>query len=255
MGLFGKKKADICCICNDKIGVLNIEDGWICNSCFKEYCDALSMTKAPKILRKLDIEKTISSTKKNNELQKMFNTTNNIENYIEFDEDNKKWLVSKKSANDKKAPIIHSYEEIVKFELLEDEESIVSGGLGRAVVGGALFGATGAIVGGVTGKKTTRKVVNTFKIKITINNIDNPVEYIELINKKTKTNSGTYEKAYKDAHKILSTLSAITQSIKETDNINSSPVADEILKYKNLLDIEAITQEEFDAKKKELLNL
>ncbi|EGT5292704.1 DUF4428 domain-containing protein [Clostridioides difficile] len=255
MGLFGKKKADICCICNDEIGVLNIEDGWICNSCFKEYCDTLSMTKAPKILRKLDIEKTISSTKKNNELQKIFNPTNNIENYIEFDEDNKKWLVPKRSVNDKKAPTIHSYENIAEFELLEDGESVVSGGLGRAVVGGALFGATGAIVGGIIGKKTTRKVVNSFKIKITINNIDNPVEYIELINKKTKTNSSVYEKAYKDAHKILSTLSAITQSIKVTDNINSSSVADEILKYKNLLDIEAITQEEFDIKKKELLNL
>ncbi|EQE95041.1 short C-terminal domain protein, partial [Clostridioides difficile CD129] len=35
----------------------------------------------------------------------------------------------------------------------------------------------------------------------------------------------------------------------------SSSTADEILKYKNLLDMEAITQEEFDAKKKELLNL
>ncbi|HBG4899424.1 TPA: DUF4428 domain-containing protein [Clostridioides difficile] len=255
MGLFGKKKADICCICDTEIGVLNIEDGWICNSCFKEYCDALSMTKAPKILKKLDIEKTISSTKKNNELQKIFNPTNNIENYIEFDEDNKKWLVSKRSENDKKAPIIHSYENIVKFEILEDGESIVSGGVGRAIVGGALFGATGAIVGGVTGKKTARKVVNSFKIKITINDIDNPVEYIELINKKTKTNSSVYEKAYKDAHKILSTLSAITQSIKVADNINSNSVADEILKYKNLLDMEAITQEEFDAKKKELLNL
>ncbi|OJT73859.1 hypothetical protein BM530_16850 [Clostridioides difficile] len=213
------------------------------------------MTKAPKILRKLDIEKTISSTKKNNELQKIFNTTNNIENYIEFDEDNKKWFVSKKSINDKKTPIIHSYEDIVEFELLENGETVTKGGIGRALAGGILFGEAGAIVGGITGKKTTRKVVDTFKIKITINNIDNPIEYIELINKKTKTNSSAYEKAYKDAHKILSILSAITQSIKETDNINTKSVADEILKYKNLLDMEAITQDEFNTKKKELLNL
>ncbi|HBG7766623.1 TPA: SHOCT domain-containing protein, partial [Clostridioides difficile] len=210
---------------------------------------------APKILRKLDIEKTISSTKKNNELQKIFNTTNNIENYIEFDEDNKKWFVSKKSINDKKTPIIHSYEDIVEFELLENGETVTKGGIGRALAGGILFGEAGAIVGGITGKKTTRKVVDTFKIKITINNIDNPIEYIELINKKTKTNSSAYEKAYKDAHKILSILSAITQSIKETDNINTKSVADEILKYKNLLDMEAITQDEFNTKKKELLNL
>ena len=32
-------------------------------------------------------------------------------------------------------------------------------------------------------------------------------------------------------------------------------VADEILKFKNLLDMGAITQDEFDAKKKELLSL
>ncbi|MBF9874628.1 SHOCT domain-containing protein, partial [Clostridioides difficile] len=40
---------------------------------------------------------------------------------------------------------------------------------------------------------------------------------------------------------------------KEESMCNST--ADEILEYKNLLDMEAITQEEFDAKKKELLNL
>ena len=36
---------------------------------------------------------------------------------------------------------------------------------------------------------------------------------------------------------------------------SSVSVADEIKKFKELLDIGAITQEEFDAKKKELLNL
>ena len=35
----------------------------------------------------------------------------------------------------------------------------------------------------------------------------------------------------------------------------SFSTADEILKYKNLLDMGAITKEEFNAKKKELLNL
>lgn len=74
----------------------------------------------------------------------------------------------------------------MKFELLENGETVTKGGIGRALAGGILFGEAGAIVGGITGKKTTRKVVDTFKIKITINNIDNPIEYIELINKKQK---------------------------------------------------------------------
>ncbi|MFN1845698.1 SHOCT domain-containing protein [Clostridioides difficile] len=52
-------------------------------------------------------------------------------------------------------------------------------------------------------------------------------------------------------------MSIITSSKSTEDKKESisSSTADEILKYKNLLDIEAITQEEFDAKKKELLNL
>lgn len=44
---------------------------------------------------------------------------------------------------------------------------------------------------------------------------------------------------------------------KETRELKNSTVsaADEILKYKNLLDAGAVTQEEFDTKKKELLGL
>lgn len=41
---------------------------------------------------------------------------------------------------------------------------------------------------------------------------------------------------------------------KASSNANIS-VSDEILKLKNLLDVGALTQEEFDAKKKQLLNL
>ncbi|MCE0665151.1 SHOCT domain-containing protein, partial [Clostridioides difficile] len=83
-------------------------------------------------------------------------------------------------------------------------------------------------------------------------------KYIYLINSKISTNSSLYKESYNYAQEILSTLSIITSSKsiedkKEESMCNST--ADEILKYKNLLDMEAITQEEFDAKKKELLNL
>ncbi|WP_131038018.1 SHOCT domain-containing protein, partial [Clostridioides difficile] len=96
-----------------------------------------------------------------------------------------------------------------------------------------------------------------FKIKITVKDINNPIEYINLINSKVKTNSSIYQKAFSDAQEILSILSIITKYnvMEDKKKSISSSTADEILKYKNLLDMEAITQEEFDAKKKELLNL
>lgn len=45
-----------------------------------------------------------------------------------------------------------------------------------------------------------------------------------------------------------------TESIKE-NVVGSNTVADEILKFKQLLDMGALTQEEFDIKKKQLLNM
>ncbi|MFA1763262.1 SHOCT domain-containing protein len=152
---------------------------------------------------------------------------------------------------------VYATDEIMQFELLEDGESIVSGGLGRAVVGGALFGATGAVVGGVTGKKTTRKIVNTFKIKITFNNINNPLEYINLINTRTKTNSSIYQNACNEAQEILSVLSIIVKNNDKANNeqYKTSSLIEQVKGLKELLDIGAITEEEFNIKKKELLNL
>lgn len=65
----------------------------------------------------------------------------------------------------KKNPKIYKYSDIVDYELLEDGESITKGGLGRAVVGGALFGGVGAVVGGVTGHKKKYSCMHEFKNK------------------------------------------------------------------------------------------
>ena len=61
-----------------------------------------------------------------------------------------------------------------------------------------------------------------------------------------------------DIHSEISNL-IITRQAKSSDNVSKVPTptvaTDEIRKYKELFDIGAITQEEFDAKKKELLGL
>ena len=53
-------------------------------------------------------------------------------------------------------------------------------------------------------------------------------------------------------HEILFSLKEQKKPSSNSPIINS---ADEIIKYKNLLDMGAITQEEYDKKKKELLNI
>ena len=62
------------------------------------------------------------------------------------------------------------------------------------------------------------------------------------------------------AQDIISSLEIITKNYKNqntisTESSNSFSVADEILKFKQLLDSGIITKEEFDDKKKQLLGL
>ncbi|TQW48753.1 helix-turn-helix transcriptional regulator [Clostridioides difficile] len=203
------------------------------------------------------LKKPINFSKTNRELLAKFVETNRINKFVSIDEDNNFIKISDIRKGGDVIENVYATDEIMQFELLEDGESIASGGLGRAVVGGALFGATGAIVGGITGKKTTRKVVDTFKIKITFNNINNPLEYVNLINAKTKTNSSIYQNACNEAQEILSVLSIIIKNNDKADNEQSktSDSIEQVKGLKELLDLGAITEEEFNTKKKELLNL
>lgn len=136
-----------------------------------------------------------------------FNMTKRVGGFIEFDDARKKWLIPDK----KKEPPIYSYGDIIDCDLLEDEESLTSGGLGRAIAGGLLLGGVGAIVGGVTGKRKTKALVRSMKIKITLNSINTPVVYINLINTPIKTDSIIYKTLDTAAQEILAVMAVILQ--------------------------------------------
>ena len=156
---------------------------------------------------------------------------------------------------------VHKYEDLVSFEYSEDGGTIVSGGVGSAIVGVALFGGVGAVVGAATGKKKQSDYVNSMKIKLTVSDISNPTEYIDMnpIRMRMKRSSGQYRKALEETQEILSCLELIIRDNQSVVNAtpvkNNSDPADEILKYKRLLDAGAITPEEYEAKKKQLLGL
>ena len=185
--------------------------------------------------------------------------TKDFGTYIKFDENNRKWFVPDGFFGGVKNPIIYSFDDILDFELIEDGNSITKGGTGRAIAGGLLFGGIGAIVGGATAKRKTKSTCTRLQIKITLNNISNPMVYVNLITTETKTDSLIYKTAYGSAQNIMSVLQIIcanNQSISENTSVASSiSSADEIIKYKQLLDQGIITQEEFNEKKKQLLGL
>jgi len=140
-----------------------------------------------------------------------FNMTKRVGAFIEFDDDQKKWLIPDK----KNDPQIYLYSDIIDCDLLEDEESLTSGGLGRAIAGGVLFGGVGAVVGGITGKRKTKNLVKSMKVKITLNNLNTPIVYITLINTPIKTDSIVYKTLDISAQEILSIMAIIIQQNQE----------------------------------------
>ena len=258
MGFFSLKQT--CSICENDCGLnrYQIKDnGWCCPKCFK--MAGLTMTTPIKAMSKEDIQNLIA--KKEDSLQELHSLTitKDFGTYIKFDEKNRKWFVPDGVFGSIKNPIIYSFDDIVAFELLEDGNSITKGGTGRAIAGYLLFGGVGAIVGGSTGKKKTKSTCTRLQIKITVNNINAPAVYINLISGETKTDGFIYKNAYNSAQNILSVLQVICEnnklSCETTHQRTTSSSADEIMKYKTLLDQGIISQEEFDAKKKQLLGL
>lgn len=252
MGFFDLKVE--CSICGKNAGLnrYQIKDkGWVCSECFKKA--GFNFMTPIKAMSAEDVKSAIALRNRFDEELKVFSPTKVIGSHIEFDDTQKKWLVSRKNN-----PRIFNYSDIIDFELLDDGESITKGGIGRAVAGGMLFGGVGAIVGGATGKKKNKAICKSLRIKITINDIKNPSVFLDFISSDMKKDGFIYKNIYNAAQECLSTLQLICSSLEtpETNN-NSTQIssADEILKYKNLLDSGIITQEEFEAKKKQLLGL
>lgn len=104
------------------------------------------------------------------------------------------------------------YSDLISYELLEDDSVVTSGGVGQALVGGALFGGFGAIAGGITANRTQKKKIDSLYIKATVNNFSSPCIMIPLITKPVKTNSKEYQTAFNLAHQILSALDVITHN-------------------------------------------
>lgn len=237
---------------------------YICQDCFQKLnANGISFFKL-KQYSVDDLKKIVdTSLRTEEEHQKeidSFNSSKKIGNYIYFDDDNKKFAIPKISITGKVKDLqVYDYSSIINYELLEDGNTKEKGGIGRAVVGGALFGGVGAIVGASTGHKH-KKTCSKLQIKITLNNIDRPVVYVDFIIAETKKDGIIYKNVYPLAQEAMSIFNIITDSLKQEtkqndDNKKAISPADEIMKFKQLSDAGIITQEEFEDIKKQLLNL
>lgn len=258
-------KKEFCPFCGTKVGLLNyrIQNNIaVCPTCFaKADLDEESF----KLMNVDTLSECYEKRKKDLELFRQFRVTNEVKiglfgaQYFREDENLGVWYVS--FSKNPENPTLFRHEELAHFELLEDGNSVSSGGLGRAAVGGILFGGVGAVVGAVTGGKVTKKVVTSLEVMIVLNNPYRKKIKINCMgmDKNVKSGSMMYKQYVQQAHNLMMFL----HGIKARANVKSNPreastdvtSVDELLKFKNLLDMGVITEDEFAIKKKQLLNL
>ncbi|MBO0456269.1 SHOCT domain-containing protein [Enterococcus hulanensis] len=168
-----------------------------------------------------------------------------------FDDKHKKVFI-KKSILANRKQLVFNYDELVSFTPIFNGGKIKKHhGITRAVAGGLLAGPVGALVGAGTGGKEFETIK---RLGLTIYLTDNRnIEYI-ILDSETKIDSMIGKSFMKDYNDLSAKLDQILSSKNMQDSVSSDPV-NEIKRYKELLDDGVISQEEFDAKKKELLNL
>jgi hypothetical protein len=146
------------------------------------------------------------------------------------DEVNRKILVGLKIIN---------WDDIVSVELIENNNLIYQKSairtIGGALIGGAISGGVGAIIGGFSGKTKQDTLIESIKVKIIIQNIQNPSIIIYCFDKSAHTfdrkpikkSSIIYRDCMDHAEKIKDTISVII-------NITDRGISNESINY-NLL--------------------
>jgi len=154
--------------------------------------------------------------------------------------------------------------------------SVISGGIVKT----GMKLATSAVINSAVGKSNPktekfRIIPGEYKIDFHLYEYaeyqktgENDIGFIRFFNIRSKspqsdvifffdTDTEKLTRAYKEICNRMEKISnpILTNTVEQQPSKQEISAADEILKYKNLLDIGAITQEEYDAKKKELLKL
>jgi hypothetical protein len=162
--------------------------------------------------------------------------------------------------------VIH-ISDVNSIELLIDKKS----GLGGAIAGGLLFGDGGAVVGAMMSKDKSKSI----DLQIRTKDFNNPQVIVPLFRAESMMSAtssfakmgklignaaagGAKERA-REIQELMSQLDSLLQASQSTQTpgvvIQQSSDADELAKFKKLLDDGVISQDEFDAKKKQILGL
>jgi hypothetical protein len=149
--------------------------------------------------------------------------------------------------------VVIAFKDILECKLVEDNSTIMEGGVGRAVVGGFLAGGAGAIVGAST--RGSKNVVSSMQLQIITNNVSDSFKKLDIITKEIPRDSIAYQKATEFAQKAYASLTSIIK--QENPEPKKEGPKDSISKLKELSDMLEkghLSKEEFNKQKKKLLD-
>ena len=237
--------ANTCPVCGGKLGLLNREksaDGLICATCSNFFYSKLGFRAVR--FKTEDLAKYWGVIEKR---RKMFKETGSIYDgdsvFLSVDRANRLFFIGYRG-KDNSRRMIYSFDEVAGYESDASDDLMVTetkGGIGRAVIGAAVAGPVGAIVGAATAKTETRKGHSKENVSI---RFALPLGESSLPTAVYPGGMTAFLKSCK-----------VRQEKPQVAAPAASNVADELLKFKQLLDMGAITEAEYNAKKAQLLGL
>ncbi|PKO09061.1 MAG: hypothetical protein CVU40_12695 [Chloroflexi bacterium HGW-Chloroflexi-2] len=188
--------------------------------------------------------------------------------YISFDLNRKEIAIADAHKNTLK---FINFNQIIDCEIIEDNTTIMKGGVGSAIIGGMLAEGDGAIVG--AGTRSTSGIVKNLALRIITKDISDSMVMFTAINFDIKRDHIIYINNMESAQGVYSTIISIINSGKTENQSNSvdtgklnnvvrvvgskisESLSDQIKELAKLKDEGLITEEEFTKKKKRILNI
>ena len=268
MGFFDKPEVD-CCVCGRKIGSKEkrwqIKGGYICPDCQAPFCN-LSGSKAfvgydaEQMVEMIEKHKKLNTLLAiNKETYQSLKPTRIIENSLFIDDDAEKWYYDsgKRAAfylkPDAAFPIVYGFSDILEISIARGGKTIRSTsttrkekGIRKAIAGGLIAGETGVLLGGMLSRSSTAT-----------NTVESQTYYVNaVLYGENEVLSMPFLTEQSAEQVRLALVGMIKDPLEEKNSQDTSiSSADEIRKFKQLLDDGIITQEEFNVKKKQLLGL
>lgn len=161
------------------------------------------------------------------------------------------------------APLEYAIDQLSSIEILHDNTSIISTNRGSqlvgAAIGGLLTGGAGAVIGGLSGIKTSESRIRSLGLKVTVDDRSHPVHLILFYRSPSRSGASSSDEDLAQAVKDVDHFYAIiTTSLRTLQLISASPLAgdvgDKIARLWSLKEAGALTMAEFQSQKDRLFD-